>query len=209
MIVKIDAVRELVEEVEARLFDGLQHPTNGTLYRPESEQADYDFSVARVVTAYQELTAIEGDKADLLARVYLLARDLVHPSGDFGLAAHVPAPLDELISAIAQEGRQWGVQETITFEERERTQRLFVIDEQPYAIQLRHPERGCSASLCSNCLEPVAFADQLCQNCGLTFIGPFYTPNRKEWDQMTEGQRLRMVFQTLAHENQGRLRVIG
>lgn len=198
----LEEVIRLLEEVEERVLDGLRHPF-GKLHEVEEEQADYDFAVPRVVMAYQLATTLED--RHLLPRVYLLARDLVFPCGRFGISAEVPNDLVKEIRAIACEGRELGISAEVSLEDRLERQRLFSIAGETCAVQVRHPERGCSASLCSNCDEPSAFADQECRNCGFGFIGPFDTPSKDRWDVMSSDERTQVVQSTYGRRNRGRL----
>ena len=49
------------------------------------------------------------------------------------------------------------------------------------AAQIRDPETGCSASICSNCFAKIAFCDTTCDSCGYELINAHGMPDVETW----------------------------
>ena len=62
--------------------------------------------------------------------------------------------------------------------------RLFGNGEGVFAGSIEDPERGCSASLCTNCYEPIAFRDVECIVCGYELIHHNGMPVLSEWGSL-------------------------
>lgn len=73
--------------------------------------------------------------------------------------------------------------------------------------QIPDPTRGCSASICSNCQEKVAYCHARCNGCDMPFIGPFGFPPIQEWDQLTDQEKEGLVRRVCEEEDHyGKLR---
>lgn len=75
-----------------------------------------------------------------------------------------------------------------------------------FAAQIPDDSIGCSGSRCSNCNSKTAYCIQMCEECGLPFIGPFGFPQLPEWESLTLEQKRKLVEKVYFHDaHRGRL----
>ena len=167
-------VNELIEAAEERVLDGMKFP-KGKPYVLAEERERNDHVIPLLIDAFDRLREMADDESKgLLPRVFYLARSIAHPNNSpHLLRGALQESQIEAIHFIADEGRWQGRYDIVTVEERLNNGRVFLLDNGFYAAQIRDPKRGCSAGICSNCWEPVAFCNNICAVCDYTFVGPF------------------------------------
>lgn len=171
--------------------------------------------IVAVIKAYGLSKRVKGDVSSLLERIFFCARCAIRICSDDVSADYQEGIIrgTELnrrvigrIKKIAQEGRLLEKNmKTISFEQRRASGRIFIINRKMFAVALRQKRRGCSASVCGNCHEPVAFADGSCPNCQLPFIGPFGMPELDEWERMSPRAKEKLARKIYHRPKQGRL----
>jgi hypothetical protein len=213
---KLDEIERKVAAAESVVLRGFKYP-HGRVYNSEEDIREKRAAIPLVVDAYKMFKDSGCDDRQLISRIHFLARCLirVHDEDSESLYNFVlqMTKLDQAIirriCEIAAEGRQFGRSDKICHSDRERAGRLFFIEEKIYAASIQDPKTGCSASICSNCFEPGAFADHACGNCGLYFIGPFRMPTLDEWIKMNLPKRIQLVNEVYSHHpNRGRLVIL-
>lgn len=76
------------------------------------------------------------------------------------------------------------------------------------AAQIPDDSQGCSASRCSNCNGVVAYCHNICEHCGLPFVGPFGIPNILEWQTLSTADKRTWVEEVFSSPNHGRLGIV-
>jgi len=199
MFSKKNKATKLVSKVEEALLDGEKFPW-GRAYNPEEERKNLKFAVPKIVHAYHLLKSLSRCEKELLERVFYLARDVDHSSCNWALEYAVKNGwMRETLKEIAREGRHLSLSKPKTVEARLRQAKLFNDGSWTYAAQIRDPKRGCSASVCSNCDEPLAFADYKCKVCNYELIGAHGMPTMKEWKNMDLEQKLQSLKEGYTH----------
>jgi hypothetical protein len=191
----MDVTRKLVEivlsEVEKALLDGEKFP-HGKTWDPEQETKDFQMAVPRIVFTYDRLKQNQQN-ADLLSKIFYLARDIDKPyTSDRTLRwcikdEHLLLDFYE----IAKKGREQSLENPKTTLERIEQAKLFSNEAgELFAAQLKDPKRGCSASICTNCDEPIAFGHYKCGICNYELIGAHGMPTVESWNRMSVSRRL-------------------
>lgn len=177
--------------VEELLLVGHNFPWGRTCdYQREIEE--FVFSISRIVGAYDMLEESGIEKPNLLARIFYLARDLDTPYRRDTIEIHLDKKMPKLIerlTEIAKMGRERSLEEPPGEKERVSLARLYSDGEDFFSAQVRDPKRGCSASVCTNCDEPIAYCHYECGVCGYELIGAHGMPTVEEWEEMNIGQR--------------------
>lgn len=168
---------------------------HGRVYDPEISEVRLIISAPGIVRAYdyyQVFNKLLGERTDLLNRIFYLARDI---DKDHDLKYAVKDSIRRKIGQIAEEGRTLSLENPAIIEERIRLGKLFSDGSHTFAAQLMDPKRGCSASLCSNCDEPIAFCDTTCKTCSYELIGAHAMPTVEDWERLTpELKTLKMRY---------------
>ena len=167
-------VSNLLCDVEAKILNGLDHPW-GRAFEVTEVVDKNSFAAVRLVKAYCSLKENKIELPDLFRRIYYLARcvvgcERIDRDIYFLQAGRVDEGEIKALCDIANEGRILENTNDLSVEDRIKAQRLFEEGLRVSAAQYQTPKKGCSASICSNCYEPVAFCDKLCVNCHYPFI---------------------------------------
>lgn len=205
----VERAGELIKEVERKLLVGLDFPS-GRSMDGKRDIEERQFSSGRIVDAYNLLRSSGEDRPDLLERIYLLAR-LLYTGDGYNLfcfrSAQIPDHMMSALKMIADQGRAKGRHGDCVSAHASIAQgRIFVFGNILHAVSLPNPRAGYSASLCSNCFEPVAFCNGKCSNCSLPFIGPFGAPKVDEWQKMGKSEKESIALELFASENHGRMK---
>jgi hypothetical protein len=180
---KID---EILRAVEDEVLDGLKFPGGKPANLEESERK-IEFAAPKIVEAYDlSCRSLLGVPA-LRKRIYYLARNFRKEK------QHVPyshtetelkdLALSERLREIAMEGRRLAIEKPSEMH-RIKLRQLFRKREDVFAAQIRDSKRGCSASICSNCDEPIAYCHYTCRVCNYELIGASHMPEIEKWDKM-------------------------
>ena len=62
------------------------------------------------------------------------------------------------------------------------------------AAQIKDPNRGCSASICSHCREPIVFCMAQCPSCGYALIDAQGMPTIANWKRLDNVSKVRAVY---------------
>lgn len=190
---------EILEKAEAEILKGLSFP-RGRLYVEVEDVQEKKTVIPLIVEAYMLLSPQDDKK--LKDRIYFLARFIVRLTKsneekeefqEVIIKTGLPAKLIEQLEEIADVGRRLGRYDSKFKQDDELQGRLFSIKDKEWAVQVPNPKAGCSASVCSNCDEPVAYCDEKCPNCHYSFIGPSGIPVLEEWEKMNSEKRLNLV----------------
>lgn len=169
-----------------------------------------------VITANQLLKEVRGRTQDEYSRVFYLARDVVgltSPSQDnFAFdQADAPEEIRAQIRQIATAGRRLSLRVPWLTRSRINNGQLFKVLNDIYAANIPDSRRGCSASICSNCSEPVAYCYQNCPCCKNQFVGPFtdfgWLPEIAAWRTLDIESKQYTINETFKRKNHGRLEV--
>jgi len=203
-------IKACLKQAEDLLLTGLTR--QGKVYYVEQDAVEKREASIAVIKAYRALSKLDGRHPNYWKRVYYLARDIVRGNEDYldyiFRAGKTPEFIRVAIKRIAKEGRALSLSEELPVQARISAGRLFLLLDEVYAAQIPDPKRGCSASLCTNCAEPVAFCDQKCSNCGMEFIGPFGFPNLFKWNRLTLPEKRKSVVEVYKRDNHGKLKIV-
>lgn len=184
-------IERLIGSVYRNLLDGEKFP-HGKPYDYREEEAKILFSVPKIVQAYdlaQELS--EKESGSFLKLIFYLARNLDRRYNESDLnTCTKDKSLLKKIKEIASEGRLLSLSVPKTTEERIASAKLYSDELNIFSAQLQDPKRGCSASLCTNCDEPIAFCDYTCPTCNYELIGAHNMPTVEKWLDIGLPQRL-------------------
>ncbi len=76
-----------------------------------------------------------------------------------------------------------------------------------FAVQVPDNRVGISGSRCSACGEPTAYSVQICEKCGLPFIGPFGFPQYEEWVKLSDIEKNDFILNVF-HDMPARGRIL-
>ncbi|MCK4670831.1 MAG: hypothetical protein KAT43_06520 [Nanoarchaeota archaeon] len=170
-------INEQISHVEEVVLDGERFP-NGRPYDGAEARRKLQIAVPRIIRTYETLQEIEEEHQDLLTRIFYFARDL---SDDNDLWFFEDKDQTKKLCEIAKQGRELSLANPATEEERIKQGRLYRYkDESVFAAQIQDLRRGCSASVCSNCDEPIAFCNYECPVCNYELIGVHGMGDRSE-----------------------------
>lgn len=199
-------VRENIAKADDIILSGLNYP-GGRAYIIEEDAVEKRESSMAIIQAYNLLKEISKDYPELLNHLYYLARDVYRSDHDdyiFG-AGQTPIEIRDQIKAIAKEGREIGNSTRISIEQRVKDLRLFISGDDIFPAQIRDSKRGCSASICTNCFEPIAYAVEKCRCCQFEVIGPFGFPEIEVWQKISNYGKRRLVEMVYYSDNHGKL----
>lgn len=210
MISNTRAVSKLIRQAEDILLTGGQH-LNGRQYRVEEDAKEKKDASIAIVQAYSVLKELGGSHPCCLRRIGYVARDIVG-HGDYAdyvfRVGETPEAVQQVVRRIAEEARAEATSEQIDRESRVKNGRLFVVSSQIFPVSIRDSKRGCSASICSNCFEPIAYATMECSCCKMELVGPFGFPEIEEWRGLTLRQKRVLAADVFAKSDHGKLGVI-
>jgi len=175
-------VDRLLEKIREVLLDGKKFP-HGRPFDVEKEVKEGEFTVPRVIEVYDSLE--QNDPR--MQEIHYMARTLDRNSGDYWFD-HMRSQFTR-IHEIAQEGRQSRLKDLDTVEQRTASARLFDGGVGIFSAQATDPKRGCSASVCINCYEPIAFCDYTCPTCEYDLISSTNMPTIEDWEAMSVRDR--------------------
>jgi len=202
-------VRDNIAKADAILLVGHQY-RSGRAYNIEEDAVEKRESSIAIIQAYNLLKETGKTYPMLSSHIYYLARDVYQSDyNDYAFSVgHTPQDIVEQIKAIAKEGRDCGNSPDITIEQRVKDFRLFVVADDIFPIQIRDSKRGCSASICSNCFEPIAYSTEKCRCCQFETVGPFGFPEIEEWQKLIDYDKRRLVERVYCSEKHGKLGII-
>ena len=203
-------VRQNIAEADSLLLlDGMKYP-RGRFYNLEEDAVGKRESSIAIIQAYNLLKETGKNYPKLLNHLYYLARDVYQSEHDDYIlrVSETPTEVRDQIKAIAGEGRQIHNSPGISIERRSTDSRLFVIGDNIFPAQIRDSKRGCSASICTNCFEPIAYSTQKCRCCNFELIGPFGFPEIEVWQKLSEFEKRRLVEKVYCSNNHGKLGVL-
>ena len=181
-------LENILMPVKEVLLDGLKFP-NGRTYNREDSLRKLQISIPIIVSVYNLFK-----KEPFNESIFYLARTIDIRRGIknvFGIKELVGSQMIDDIQSIANEGRMLYLMELKTDEERIESARLYKNNNgELFAAQLKDPKRGCSASICSNCYEPNAFADYKCEVCDHELIQAHGMPDIEDWEILKLGGKL-------------------
>lgn len=206
----VQQIKACLKQAEDLLLTGLTQP--GKVYYVEEDAVKRREASIAVIKAYHALRKLDGRHPNYWKRVYYLANAIVGHEEDYldyiFRAGKTPEFIRVRIKRIAKEGRALSLSEELPERARISAGRLFLLLDEVYAAQIPDPKRGCSASLCTNCAEPVAFCHQKCSTCGMEFIGPFGFPDLTKWNKLTLPEKRKRAIEVYKRDNHGKLKVI-
>jgi hypothetical protein len=84
------------------------------------------------------------------------------------------------------------------------------VDSVAFTLQIPDGDISISSSRCCVCGDKVSYAEQMCKQCGFTFIGPFGFPKWKMWNALSEQTQNNFVSHVFfVRRNRGRLHCSG
>lgn len=195
----INEIKKILSPVEEVLLDGEKFTTE-RVYDHATHVKRLQVSVPGIVKAYdlfklylKENKIGSGEEnRETLSKIFYLARDI---EGDFYLrdlseTGSKEEGLIKRLHEIAKEGREMSLSNPKTVEDRIALAKLFFAGIDILAAQLQDPKRGCSASVCTNCDEPIAFCNYTCPACEYNLIGAHGMPTVEEWNNKDIQERL-------------------
>jgi len=201
--------RTNIAQADKVLLKGSEFP-RGRYYNIEEVAKEKKEASVFIVTAYKLLMETGQDNPELMNHLYYLARDVYQTSHDIYELEYDQTPQDiiDTIKQIASEGRQLELAPDRSIGQRLRDLRLFVVSEDVFPAQIRDSKRGCSASICTNCFEPIAYSTEKCPNCKFEVIGPFGFPQIEVWQTLTNRQKIALIENVYRSEKHGKLGMI-
>lgn len=199
-------IRTLIAKGSETVLDGHKYP-NGKSYDIKKDAEERKEASTAVVKAHYRLLKTGKAFPEILQHLYYLARD-IDPCNNYIYQEITHPIVQSRIKLIAQEGRDFGDSNKISVVKRLQTNRLFMLADYIFPAQLRDSKRGCSASICSNCYEPIAYSVEKCPCCHFELIGPFGFPEIESWQKMTKDEKRRLVERVFLSEKHGKLGII-
>jgi len=187
--------QEILYGVEKVLFQGEQF-SGGREWTAERDIEEMSQN-PEIVRAYNLIKSYAGDHSDLLTRTYALARDNASTNYFGG-----PKEGLEEVRRIALEGRDLSLSIPKTLRERVVLGKLFADGVYIFSAQIDDPKRGCSASICSNCDEPIAYCDTECGVCDYELIQGL--PRFEEWVELTSQEKRNLVWPAIIQHRDNR-----
>ena len=186
---ELSKIEEILVSAEEVVLTGEKHP-DGKLWTAEGDRAVANV-VPKIIEAY-ELAQSSG-AAELLGRIYHLARiirqEVPHIPGEYTEIRIEDQIVSERLREIAMEGRDLSLTAPDTVKERIEQGKLYFHREGVFAAQIKDPTHGRTASVCSNCDEPLAFIDFKCRTCDHELIDAVGMPTIAEWKELTPDQK--------------------
>ncbi|MEK6835071.1 MAG: hypothetical protein AABX61_02295 [Nanoarchaeota archaeon] len=184
-------LENILVPVKEVLLDGLNFP-KGRIYDHENRIKKLQIATPLITLAYNVVFRKSQDEGFI---IFYLARSV---DKEVEREPRVKELMSDSVMndlrAIAKEGRALSLMVPETDEERINSAMLYRNkNNEIFATQLRDPKRGCSASVCSNCYEPNAFADYKCDVCNYELIQAHEMPTIEEWLNSNLGTKFRML----------------
>jgi len=197
---KIVDLQKTVERLKEVWLKGSSTP-KGVLYNFSRERKRTQSTLTLAVKSYDLLANIVPSQTtrEVESELSYIARDLdkrIRQEGwNYGLD---PVQAHVLLSKVEAKRKEVLADKT-PVEKRIKQGRLYKDKNgNIFAAQIRDPDRGCSASICSNCDEPIVFCNYICETCSYELIGAHGMVNLYLWKRLKPKKRAE-VLQT-AHE---------
>ena len=184
-------IQEILQPVKEVLLDGHKFP-NGKQFNHKEMIKELEISIPTLVLAYNSLD--RSKDYIYLPEIYYLARSIDWDVEHSDIEGLVNEDIRFQLLNIAKEGRHLSLAIPPTFEERLGLAKLYKSKyNEIFAAQLKDPKRGCSASVCTNCDEPNAFADYKCNICGYELIQARGMPILEEFKEASATEKYKML----------------
>ena len=180
---ELSEIEKILISAEEVVLDGGKTWTLEGGGTPKGEKAIADVA-PKIIEAYK--LAKSSGATELLGRIYHLARHIrkkvPHILGEYTEIGIEDQIVSERLRKIAMEGRSLSLAKP-------NQGKLYFHREGIFAAQIRDPRRGISASICSNCDEPVIFIDYKCRTCGYDLIDGKDMPTISEWNELSPAKK--------------------
>jgi len=190
----IKSANRILIPIEKILLDGEKFP-NGRACGDWENKRDKKLEnlLASLVEFYDSFNKSEDEiSKELKNRIFYLARH-IRPKDCYTINIE-DSKLSQEIVRIAEQGRDLSLINSSDVDTRIKDAHLYIDSwGNKFAAQLRDPKRGCSASICTNCNEPIAFCDYTCDTCNYELIGAHGMPKVEDWNKMDVALKITLL----------------
>ena len=156
----------------------------------EEDEETRRFLLPRIAALHEEVRTLNDEK--LMPRVFYFARSVKF---QWESEKRAPGIIEhyEALSAIQAEGVAYHLNPLFSEEERLKSGLLYRTSfNVVMAGSIPDNRRGCSASVCSNCAEPIAYCHAICAVCSYPLIGPhgYYHRQYEDFLQLATVSRI-------------------